>query len=99
MAQSYCGGIPLPRAHAWDVKVTDASLSLSLELGLDLFRKRRSIGDFRQGAFGIFRFGHLRTDAVPLGDRCRQGDDGRAQRTNLRNPTTGGVTKVDLWRN
>ena len=88
-----------PERTRGGVTVTGASLSLSLGLGLDLFRKRRSFGDFRQGAFGIFPFEQLRTDAVPLGDRCRQGDDGRAQRTNLRNPTTGSVTNVDLPRN
>lgn len=86
-AERTCGGLTV---------VEGTSVDLSLELGLDLFRMRRAVGDFRQGGFGIISFEQLRAASVSLGDMCRQGDDGRAQRTYLQNFRTGSQIKVDL---
>jgi hypothetical protein len=79
------------------VSVVDGpSVKLNFQLGLDLWSRRRAVGDFRQGAFGIFPFDHVLNLPVPLGQLCHQSGNGRAQRTYLQNLKTGNVTKFDL---
>jgi hypothetical protein len=86
-----------PERTRGDVALVDGnSLRLSLELGLELCRKRRAVGDFRRGGFTIVPLENVRTAVVPLGEMCRQGPDGRAHRSYLRNPKTGSLTKIDL---
>lgn len=78
------------------VTVEGGSVNLSLELGLELCARRRTVGDFRLGGFAIVPFEHLRNLPVPLGHMCRGGADGRAPRTPLSSPETGAVTTIDL---
>jgi hypothetical protein len=78
------------------VTAKGSSLRLNVRLGMDLRHQRRTVQDFRQGAFQIVPIEDLRKGGVSLGNMCQRGDDGRGHRTYFKDPRSGTVVAMDL---
>lgn len=78
------------------VVAEDHAVYVSVDLGIGIKRLRRIAGDAIRGSFVIAPIQHMIDLGKNLGDDCIERDDGRANRTYLRDANLKAMRRVDL---